>query len=198
MPLPLRVAAALVLLVGFGPSASQAQDTNQAIYQNLALRCLSDVPDTLQAFRLLAPSRMPYVRTALTQHWRRQGYRLFLADTAQAPAPLPLLRYAVEEANVAYQRADGRRLHRQVELALRYTLTAADGALLRDAGCRETYEDTFRRSALTAVETTGFPETRADPPPAGWWRRYLEPAILTAATGITIYLFFSLRSLREE
>ena len=196
---------ALVLLGCLAPMAgrtvrAQQPPTNLETYQTLALRCLASVPDTAQALALDAPALMPYLRTALTDAWRREGRALFLADTsfqASGPPP-PRLRYAIEEARVAYARARRKQLDRTVTLALRYTFTGADGRLLGEARCRETFTDTIRRADRTALETDAFPETQSDPPRAGWMRRYLEPAVLAAATAITVYLFFNLRSDRSD
>ena len=196
---------ALVVLLCLAPMAgptarAQPAPTNLEAYQTLALRCLASVPDTAQVLALDAPARMPYLRTALTDAWRRDGRTLFLADTSfqtNAP-PTPRLRYAIEEARVAYARARRKHLDRTVTLALRYTFTAADGRLLGEARCREAFTDTIRRADRAALESETFPETRGDPPRAGWMRRYLEPAVLAAATAITVYLFFNLRSDRSD
>lgn len=186
----------LLLFVLSPPLAAAAQPTNVAALQELGVRCLAAVPDTARAFRLDAPERLAYLRPALVAHWQAEGRTLFVADTAAAP-PLPRLRYRVEAAGVAYARA-GRRLRRTVTLGLHYSFTAPDGRLLADARCHEVYADTLARNALAVVEADAFPEARAEPPPPGWLRRYLEPALLTAATAVTAYLFFTLRSQAKE
>lgn len=180
------------LLVSFAGTV-RAQPTNVEAYQQLAVACLADVPDTLQAFRLDAPERMPYVRTALANRWQEQGRTLFLPDTsARPPDPLPRLAFRIEDADVTYER-EGRRLRRTVELALRYTLTAANGRLLREQSCRETFDDTIARGEREALEDAAYRETQGAVPEAGGWRRYVEPAVLAAAVGVGVYLFFSLR-----
>ena len=104
----------------------------------------------------------------------------------------------IEEARVGYARARRKQLNRTVTLALRYTFAAADGRLLGEARCRETFTDTIRRADRADLESEAFPETQGDAPRAGWMRRYLEPAVLAAATAITVYLFFNLRSDRTD
>lgn len=184
-------ALAAVLLAVSIPAP--AQTTNAEVFQQLAVRCLDAVPGTAQAFRLEAPGPMPYLRAALVQHWTEQGRALYLADSAAA---LPRLHYEIEEVGVAYAREGRRRLRRAVTLALRYTFTGPDGRLLHDDRCRDTVTDTLPRSARAAVESAAFPETQAEAPPAGWRRRYLEPALLLAATAVTVALFFNLRGER--
>ncbi|MDX1531980.1 MAG: hypothetical protein R3362_10690, partial [Rhodothermales bacterium] len=172
-----------------------AQTTNAEVYQQLAVQCLGAVPGTAQALRLEAPGQMPYLRAALVQHWAEEGRALYLADSAAA---LPHLRYAIEEVGVAYAREGRRRLRRAVTLALRYTFTGPDGRLLHDDRCRDTFTDTLPRAARAAVEDAAYPETQGEAPPAGWRRRYLEPALLLAATAVTVALFFNLRGERSS
>ena len=193
--------ALLLIVTGLGialPVCAQPV-TNLEAYQQLAVRCLHDVPDTLQAFRLAAPPRMPYLRSALVDYWTHEGHTLFLADsTAQTTSPMPLIRYAIEEASVTYARAGRRRFQRTVTLGLRYTLTTADGQVLLDDRCRDTFTDTIRRARRLDIESAAYPETQAEPPQAGWIRRYLEPALIATATAVTVYLFFNLRSRRAD
>jgi len=178
----------------------RAQPTSLEVYQTLALGCLYDVPDTARAFVLDAPAQMPYLRTALADRWRRDGRTLFLADSSlqeNTPA-LSRLRYAVEETGVVYARARRKQYARSITLALRYTFTAADGRLLGEDQCRETFTDMIRRADRVSLETDAFPETQGSIPHAGWMRRYLEPAVLAFASAVTVYLFFNLRSDRSD
>ncbi len=184
-----------VLLLAAGPA--RAQPTNLEAYQTLALRCLAAVPDTVRALRLEAPAQMPYLRTALVNRWRQDGRTLFVPDSSVQVLALPRLRYAVEAAEVAYARAGRRQLQRTVTLALRYTFTAPDGRLLADDRCRDTFTDAIRRTERDALESGAYPETQGAAPPGSWRRRYLEPALLGAATAVTIFLFFNLRSDRS-
>jgi hypothetical protein len=186
---------------GIGTSAAaQASKvpTNLEVLQSLAVGCLIDtVPDSTQTFRLDASEQMPYLRSALVGRWQDAGRRIYVAADS-ATAPLPTLAYDVETVKVAYARAGRRTVERAVTLALHFTLTAADGRLLRDERCRDTYADTVQRDLLVDLESAAHPETQADPPPGGWLRRYAQPAIVAAATVVTVFLFFSLRSDRVD
>lgn len=182
------------------PAAAQPGEvpTNLEVLQSLAVECLSGaVPDSMLAFRLDAPEQRPYLRTALVRRWQGAGRRMYVtADSASTP--LPTLAYDAEAVEVAYARARRRAVERTVTLALQYTLTAADGRLLRDTRCRDTYTDTVPREAMATLESAAHPETQADPPPGGWLRRYAQPAVVAAATVVTAFLFFSLRSDRVD
>lgn len=193
-----RRAARLGLLAGlllWAAAPLAAQPTNQAQLAALAEACLAPLPDTLAAFRL--EGLPPYLRTALVPRWQAEGRTLYAgepsADSLATPA-LPVLRVTVETAAVAYTRAGRRRLGRSVRLVLLATLLAPDGRLLREARCERTAEDVVPRSAHAALEDPAIPATQAPLPPGSWRRRYLEPAVLTAATALVVFLFFSLRN----
>lgn len=190
------VCFAVVLLLATAQTASAQPATNMAAYQTLALDCLAEVPDTVRTFRLDAPAQMPYLRTALVDRWQREGRTVYLADSTarSAAADVPRLAYRIEESGVAYERAGRREMGRAVRLSLRYTLLGADGRLLHENACRDTFDDVLRRSDQATIETATFPETQGAAPRAGWLRRYVQPAVLAAATAVTVYLFFSLRN----
>lgn len=177
------------------PFAVRAQPTNVEVFQQLALQCLETVPDTVRAFRLEAPSQMPYLRSALLEQWQDTDYLVFLADTLRfnVPDDLPLLAYSIRQVGLAYTHQGRKRLRRDVTLDLHYRLTAANGQVLSDQSCTTPYTDTIARNAAKHLSDPAYTETAA-PIPAGWLRRYLEPAVLTAATAVTVYLFFNLRS----
>lgn len=191
----------LLLIVALAVGSTQpltAQPTNAEAFQQLALACLADAPDTVQAFHFAGPVGMPYLRTRVLAHWQAENRRVFLPDSLESLSDLPRLSVVVEEAQVRYMRADRRQVTRIVTLALRHTLTDAEGALLGETACRESYDDLVPRDGLAALESTSFPETQGGAPPAGWFRRFAQPAILAAATAVTIYLFFSLRNDRAD
>lgn len=185
------------VLLGTPRPASAQPQTNQDVFAMLVQDCLADVPDTVDAFRLAPPHAMPYLATALARRWQSDGYTVYLADSTSA-RPMPQLRYVIDESAVTYERAERRRVRRTVDLALRYTFTAPDGRLLRTDPCRNAFTDLLDRDALDAVESPAFPETQGERPPPRWPRRYLEPVVLTAATAVAVFLFFSLRSDRAD
>lgn len=198
MRLLIRVAFVMLCLVSWSRSAAHAQATNLAAYQDLAVRCLAGVPDTVKAFRLDASEQMPYLRAALVERWQAEGRTLYLADSSfqTTGTPPPRLRYEIEQARVAYARAGRKQMDRTVTLGLRYTFIDSDGRLLHDDRCLDSFTDTLRRADQDAIQTDAFPETQAEPPPGSWRRRFLEPAVLAAATAVTIFLFFNLRNER--
>jgi len=184
----------LIGLLVWAPIA-QAQPTNVEVFQQLALDCLQAAPGTAQAFRLEAPSQMPYLRTVLLNHWQNDNRLVFFTDTTRyaPPRDLPLLRYDIAQVALTYTRQGRKALRRDVTLDLRYRLTAANGQALDEQMCTTPYTDVIPRKAAKNLSDLTYSETQA-PIPAGGLRRYLEPAVLTAASAITVYLFFNLRS----
>lgn len=170
------------------------QSTNLALYQDLAIECLAAVPGEVDSLSLESPTRMPFLRSALIARWQEDGRSIFEADSSRDVAHLV---YHIDDARVVYGRADGD-VARHVVLGMRYTLTAPDGRILADDRCAKDFSDVIPRGALAAVENEAYAETQADPPEAGWFRRYLEPVVITAATAVAVYLFFTLRSNEAE
>lgn len=196
----------LVVLLGvvlcLKPSLLQAQPasamppSNIDVYQQIAVGCVAEAPAAVAAFRLDMPAQMPYLRSALAARWQEMQKQVYLADSTYTTAPpsLPTLEIQIEQAGIDYQRGGRKSVNRAVTLGLRYTLIGGDGQLLQEGHCADTVRDTVPRDQLDALATPAYPETQAEAPPAGWFRRYAQPAVLTAATAVTVYLFFSLRS----
>ena len=189
--------ALLGLLAALAAPATWAQPTNQEALEALAVGCLAEVPDGLDAFRLDVPAAMPYLQTALVARWSTPGRAVYAVDST-ATSSVPTLTVAVDEAAVTYARAGRSAYERTVRLSLRHALTAPDGRILSADGCSETYTDTIARSRVARLETPAYPETQGVLPQAGWVRRYAQPAVLATAAVVTAYLFFSLRSDRAD
>lgn len=156
----------------------------------MAVECLGELPPQVERLVLDASDEMPYIRSALVETWQDDGREVYLPDATNGAARVA---YEIEEADVRYVRR-GRRLAREVRLTLQYTIANADGRLLADNRCAPTRGDVIARADVDAVQSDAYPETLADLPPGGWFRRVLEPAVLTAATAVAVYLFFTLRS----
>lgn len=185
------------LLAALAAPAAGAQPTNQEALEALAVGCLADVPDGLDAFRLDVPAATPYLQTALVARWSAPGRAVYVADST-ATSALPTLSVAVDEAAVTYARAGRGAYDRTVRLAVRHALTAPDGRILSAEACSDAYTDTIARSQVARLESPTYPETQGAQPQAGWVRRYAQPAVLATAVVVTVYLFFSLRSDRAD
>lgn len=180
--------ALLLLLASVAPAAGQT--TNLELFQELAVECLGELPAGVDSLVITSPDRMPFVRSALVSHWQEDGRAVFLSDSVLA---VPNLTYSIDEASVRYDRR-GRRLARRIHLDLRYTLLNGMGRVLADDRCSGFREDVIARSSVDRVQHEAYPETVGALPQGGWFRRIVEPVVLTAAGAVVVYLFFTIRS----
>ena len=187
----MRRLAAAVLISAAVPSF--AQPSNLELYQDMAIECLGGLTGSADSLAVISPERMPYLRSSLVNEWQKAGRVVYLADTTAVRFNLPRLSYQVERAAVEYA-SRGKQVERNVRLDLRYTMTGRDGLVIADDRCSGNRSDIIARTDIAGLQDPSYPETQAEPPPAGWIRRYLEPAVLTTATAIAVYLFFTLRS----
>lgn len=82
-------------------------------------------------------------------------------------------------------------LKRVIELDLAY-LVIKDEKTIFQHNFYETYVDTISISELNDYQK--FQRKKANIPEVGFWRRAVEPTIITSITGAIVYLFFSVRS----
>lgn len=82
-------------------------------------------------------------------------------------------------------------LKRVIELDLAY-LVIKDEKTIYQHNFYETYVDTISISELTDYQK--FQRKKANIPEVSFWRRAVEPTIITSITGAIVYLFFSVRS----
>ena len=184
----------LALLFGSAPVAAQTP-TNAEVYQRQAVTCLLEVPAAAKSFVLRSPSVMPFLESALVTEWGRAGRQVFRTDSLAA-RPLPALAFSVEHAQTAYESLRWNQLQRKVSFAVRYSFTSELGQILASDQCAREHTDRVRRKDIPSLEAAMYPETVGAPPPPAWTTRYLEPIALGAATVLTVFLFFNLRSSR--
>ena len=189
---------AVMLWCGAIPLCTFAQaPTNMELYQDHAVNCLIAVPDTTRALSLESPGVMSFLESALISRWTQQGVDVFRTDSLLSH-PLPSLKYDVESARVSYEAVKRRQLERTVSLALQFSWTSRTGQILRSERCAQSSNDLILRRDVARVESPAYPETTASLPAGSWTRRYLEPIALGAATALTVFLFFNLRTSRAQ
>lgn len=193
----LRLLTATVLLAAVPSGTAGARQTNAERMSELAVRCVAPRAEGLDAIRLDGPSRLPFVRSAVVASWTAGGVTVYDAARADS-AGVADVHLDVESAGVTYGRAGGDRIARTVSLALLVRVVEPDGRIRSDAACRDTLTDEVSRDALASLGNPAYPETIGQGPPAGWFRRILQPAVVTAATAVGVFLFFSLRSRRSD
>lgn len=189
----------IVALVAISASPARAQESTLSIYQQLARECMGELPSGIDSLQLEPTAQMPYLRSALIESWQSGGVEVYSVDSSPPQAAhLPRLSFTVEDAVVQYVRADRRRINRQVRLGLQYSLTGPDGRIILDERCSRAAADIIDRTAVANIENRAYSETQGELPRAGWLRRIVEPAVITAAAAIGVYLFFTLRSQSAE
>ena len=167
-----------------------AQPANHVLFEEVVVECLDKLPPSVDRLVLNTPEHMPYVRSALVAAWSNDGKEIFLPGATDVGA---LVEVGIEEARVTYTRRR-RRLAREIRLTLRYTVTNDEKRLLADGRCTRSRSDLITRAQIASVESEAWPETQGNPPPRGFFRRIVEPVVLTGATAVAAYLFFTLRS----
>ena len=176
---------------------SVAQQTNMELFQQMAIECLGPIPATHRSFKLSSSdTSTPFIKSSLIQHWQDKDYTVYVADSSFADATdsLPVFTYSIGKSEVTYERLRKKQVKRAVHLTSHYTLTLEDGQIVGDDVCSKTMSDSISRESLQTVEDVAFAVTRAPHPAQGWFQRYLEPVVLTTATVLGVYLFFTLRS----
>ncbi|MYF41309.1 MAG: hypothetical protein F4221_10780 [Rhodothermaceae bacterium] len=179
-------------------SSAQELSTNAQLFENLGLECLGDIPHEADSLTLVPPPNLPDLKSALIQQWQLQGTELFSTDSLRTSKPYYSLSWEISRATITYARAGRRTLSRSAKLDLRYSFLGKDGEFLVHDSCQRAISDRIPKGIVEQLESPAFPETQAELPPDSWIRRYLEPVILAAATGLAAFLFFNLRSKRVD
>lgn len=153
--------------------------------------------DASVAFNALVPQRY---ELRLAEHLRTNGVRLRMDD-----AP-PLLELRVFTENQLEQiPSDDEVTARRLLSGELHLFLSDEEAEINDTEVLEfSYRDTLYGDSMEAIITDSsagaewaaaqYADVKALAEQPGRWKRYGEPAIITAATGITIFLLFNVRS----
>ncbi len=108
----------------------------------------------------------------------------------------PRLRYALTTSHQA-DHLDRQRFVRHLRATLSWTLHAADGRILSAGERTYAHADTLALARFDQVDGTA-PYSRFPSRPASrfsrWMGRWGTPALVTAATGVTVLLLYEMRS----
>ena len=172
-----------------------AQPTNVEILGSLAVKCLGDIPGSVDTFRLRSGKRMPFLRPYLTRHWLARGYKVFVEDSASGgKKPIHELRYDPQSADVTYSRAERDSLTRTVRLSIAHSFVTPEGLLVEESLCRDTLSDTILATDVPLIQQDPWEEAQGIIPLNRGWRTWVEPTVVGASIAIVVYLFFSVRS----
>jgi hypothetical protein len=172
-----------------------SQSTHVERLQLIGTSCLGSVPASLDSFLLDSDDASPYIRQALISEWKSDGRRVYATDSLHT---LPELRYRVETAKIELYRAGKNQYGRAARLSVSYRLTSESGEILSDGQCADIRSDTLSAALASSMRDSRYPETDVEPPRGGWFRKFLQPAVVLGASAIGTYLFFNLRSRRTD
>lgn len=177
------------------PSVS-AQTTHRKVMADIALECvLAEIPGPTE-IQLTGTGLAAIVAPDLESALISRGFTLLKPD---APNARSQVAYDVEFADVALTRKGKNQLERVVSLGLSLTLSgSADDRISGSKTCRDSRSDIVGREEVASLGDPGYPETNPIIPAKGGWKRFIEPAVLLAASAVGTYLLFNLRSRRAD
>ncbi|MCK4272166.1 hypothetical protein KAX22_05925 [bacterium] len=141
------------------------------------------------------------VELALIQSLQRRDCRVLLPDSSASTSHAicsdgQFLRYRVADLDLVYPASRRKHLFgprmvkRQVHLHLIFLLSKKDGEVLWAGEAQRTSGDWIPAKELAAVQRESVPFISPRLKTDGWGR-FAEPALLTAAVGGLIYLFYN-------
>ncbi len=175
---------------------SDAQEilTNMQVFENLGLECLGEVPVEADSLILSPSPSLPYLTTRIINYWDQQGKILFLSDSLSISTSHSLISWDIPRAAISYKRQSRRMVSRSAKLDLNYSYIDKYGEFRAHDSCQMSLTDEIPRNMIPSLESSAYLETQAEPPHDRWIRRYLEPLIIGAVTGLAAFLFFNLRN----
>lgn len=169
---------------------------NEAENQLAKSRIVAEL-DAPVGFNALVPQRY---ELRLTEYLRTQNLRLRMDDAH----PRLELRLFTENKLEQAGRQNGTVARRQLRGELHLFLSNEQAEITDTEVLAFSYEDMLSGNSMEDIAAhsragsewaaTQFAEVSTRPDRPGRWKRYGEPAILTAATGITVFLLFNVRS----
>ena len=192
------------------PESDQGEHpTNFRLLKRTVEEAIEEVCDRLSShefstFCLESPPDLDgrwLIDEVLTERLLARGYRVIFpdslsAETAEICSQAGFLRYRIVRMNLDYVSSRRKRLfgprlvERKTQLDLFFRLSRASGEVIWAAEINKTGGDWISRKELPRMEQESPPFISPRLEPDGWGR-LAEPALLTAAVGGLIYLFYS-------
>ncbi len=195
-----RARASLFLAFAIVQSGALAQESNLEILQRLTVECVQPTVVDVASVSLRTDAAHGALDPAVISALRADNKRVAVANLSQArdSSELPVtdatLSYFVDRSSIRYARSGRRHVNRIIEMDLGYVLVSQGGEVMSDGTCSKSHEDRIGRNRIESVENDAIPMTKGQRPRRSWIRRYAEPIVVGAATGVAVYLFFSVRS----
>ena len=185
--------------------SSFGQPSNGEILGRLVAHCVTSAASDTDSLILMPDQRYDFLRTAVVNALRGEGKAVFLAldagdqiaVEAAAHSGYWALTYRVESSTIRYSSDDGE-LTRSVVVGTRILVTADKAEVVADTLCETDFSDEIAGADLDRMEVPASEITRGERPGKGWLRRIAEPVIVAAASAVAVYLFFNVRSDKDE
>ncbi len=202
---PLQLSVALALAMYACPERAAGQPANGDIIGQLAADCVTSALAAADTVRLVPDQRYEFIRTAVVGAIQNDGTIVVISPASPEAAPQQSsrtrphawLRYRIEKSEIRYTKA-GDALAREIFVDTRVLATMSDHSVAVDSLCAGSFEDEIQPADVQDVEDSSQPLTIGRRPDKGWLRRIAEPAVVAAASAVAVYLFFNVRSDRNE
>jgi hypothetical protein len=196
LPSPISAFAQNAPLPGDGPS----DQSHQEVASSLIAQCVLNASPEVNTFAVSRPIDLMSADPAVLGALRSAGRTISVAPWSTEETAGPILRYQLEAATVSHEKSARRRLRRTVSVRVAYTFVSSDRTVLDANICERSYEDDISRkmAAEWTASSSGIPLILSPVPRDGVFKRLIRPAVAVAATSVSLYLLFSLRSERQN
>lgn len=174
---------------------TNAQPTNREVMVSLVTSCLAPAVDSSTAISYTYHGSESFIETGIVSSWLSDGRTVSVHDNDSMENHLEI---HVTDLAVNYTRLSRKSVSRTVTAAVMATLKSSDNEILEAVNCPGSFDDVLDRRKLVSVEDSQLPVTAAPHPSSGIIRKYIQPVIVGAASAVTVYLFFSIRSSNDS
>jgi hypothetical protein len=196
----------LWLILGLSVSGSAQISSNVDVLRDVFLNpvesCLDSIAEPASAIRIKDEASSE-IGKWLTENLRKRllnnGFSVYESDSVRNLWDYTVVLETVE-ANI-YYRPIGRDLilrdnkfERQFYTLFSYYIKNKNESIEHTHSKSKVVKDTLTSTQLKEVENNLLPFSKGRKLETGWKQKIFEPVIVTAATIVVIYLFFSLRS----
>lgn len=180
------------------PDSSSAQVTNREVMISLVSTCLAPAIEDESTLSYTYRGSESFVEAGVVAGWLQDGKSVSIFSGGDSQPAVSHLDFSVTDLDVAYERASKHTVGRTVSVVVMGTHRNSDDQILHAIDCPASFEDVLDRNSLSLVEDTELEVTTAEHPSQGVIRKYVQPVIVGAASAVTVYLFFTIRSSNDS
>ncbi len=185
------LALSLVAFSFLGTDMAIAQPTNRDVIVSLVGNCVSNTIASDSSVAYSYSGSTGFIESGVVAAWLSEGKSVRVHDNASKEKHLE---FQTTNIAVQYRRSSRSTVDREVSVSTIGTVRDADGTIIESIDCPDSFRDTVDRHQLDSIEDSEIPLTQGTRPSRGFVRKYLQPVVVAAASAVTVYLFFSIRS----